>query len=59
MITKQADSTFHYVGIENEKGEVIKADFEEQTDITKLKLSSYKYHNLLTHTATFILRYLD
>ena len=37
MITKQADSIFHYVGTENEKGEVVKADFEEQVEITKLK----------------------
>jgi hypothetical protein len=36
MITKQADSTFHYVG--TERRQVIKADFEEQTDITKLKV---------------------
>jgi len=37
MITKQADSAFHYVGIENEKGEIIKAELTNEADISKLK----------------------
>lgn len=37
MMTKQADSTFHYVGVDNEKGEIIKADFDNTEDAIKLK----------------------
>jgi hypothetical protein len=37
MITKEADATFHYVGIENSKGEIVKAENSEVTDPTKLK----------------------
>ena len=37
MITKEADATFHYVGIENDKGEVVKAEAMPITDANTLK----------------------
>ena len=37
MITKEADATFHYVGIENDKGEVVKADAMPLTEANGLK----------------------
>ena len=37
MITKEADATFHYVGIENDKGEVVKAESMPLTDANGLK----------------------
>ena len=36
MITKEADATFHYVGIENDKGVVIKADAMPLTEANGL-----------------------
>jgi hypothetical protein len=37
MITKDADATFHYVGIENDKGEVVKAESMPLADANGLK----------------------
>ena len=37
MITKEADATFHYVGIENDKGEVIKAEATTLNDANTIK----------------------
>lgn len=37
MITKEADATFHYVGIENEKGETVKAETMPLSDASGLK----------------------
>ena len=37
MITKEADATFHYVGIENDKGEVVKAESISLNDANGLK----------------------
>lgn len=37
MQLKCADSVYHYVGLENDKGEVIKAESSEMDDPTKLK----------------------
>jgi hypothetical protein len=37
MITKEADATFHYVGIENDKGEVVKAESISLSDASGLK----------------------
>lgn len=37
MITKEADATFHYVGIENDKGEVVKAESISLSNANGLK----------------------
>jgi hypothetical protein len=37
MITKEADATFHFVGIENDKGEVVKAESISLNDANGLK----------------------
>ena len=37
MITKEADATFHFVGIENDKGEVVKAESISLSDANGLK----------------------
>lgn len=37
MITKEADATFHYVLVDNEKGETVKAETVSLSDVNKLK----------------------